>query len=178
VNAFERGDELVVDLCAYEDASIIDSLYLDDHGPRGAIPRTELRRYTIDLAGGGVRSEPLADGSLELPRIDYARRNTHDYSYAYFTGADTGWIDRLVKVDVRDGSRAEWQADGCFPGEPVFVREPGTDAEDAGVVLSVVLDANAGHSFLLVLDAGSFEEIARADAPHHIPFGFHGQYFR
>src|SRR3954447_5310231 len=178
VNAFERGDELVVDLCAYEDASIIDSLYLDENGPRGAIPRAELRRYRIGLTTGGVRSEPLADGSLELPRIDYGRRNTRDYSYAYFTGADTGWIDRLVKVDVRDGSRSEWQADGCFPGEPVFVREPGTDAEDAGVVLSVVLDANAGHSFLLVLDAGSFEEIARADAPHHIPFGFHGQYFR
>ena len=178
VNAFERGDELVVDLCAYEDASIIQSLYLDERGPRGSIPRAELRRYTIDLAGGGVRSEPLADGSLELPRIDYARRNTRDYSYAYFAGADTGWIDRLVKVDVRDGSRAEWRADGCFPGEPVFVREPGAEAEDAGVVLSVVLDANAGHSFLLVLDAGSFEEIARADAPHHIPFGFHGQYFR
>jgi len=29
-----------------------------------------------------------------------------------------------------------------------------------------------------VLDAGSFEEIARAEAPHHIPFGFHSQYFR
>jgi len=178
VNAFERGGELVVDLCAYEDASIIQSLYLDERGPRGSIPPAELRRYTIDLAGGGVRSEPLADGSLELPRIDYGRRNTRDYSYAYFTGADTGWIDRLVKVDVRDGSRSEWRADGCFPGEPVFVREPGADAEDAGVVLSVVLDTNAGHSFLLVLDAGSFEEIARADAPHHIPFGFHGQYFR
>jgi beta,beta-carotene 9',10'-dioxygenase len=178
VNAFERGDELVVDLCAYEDATIIDSLYLDRNGPRGAIPRSELRRYTIDLVGGGVRSEPMADGSLELPRIDYGRRNTRDYSYAYFTGADTGWIDRLVKVDVRDGARSEWRADGCFPGEPVFVREPGTDVEDAGVVLSVVLDANAGHSFLLVLDAGSFEEIARAGAPHHIPFGFHGQYFR
>jgi beta,beta-carotene 9',10'-dioxygenase len=178
VNAFERGDELVVDLCAYEDSSIIQSLYLDERGPRGSIPRAELRRYTIDLAGGGVRSEPLADGSLELPRIDYGRRNTRDYSYAYFAGADTGWIDRLVKVDVRDGSRSEWRADGCFPGEPVFVREPGTEGEDAGVVLSVVLDTNAGHSFLLVLDAGSFEEIARADAPHHIPFGFHGQYFR
>jgi beta,beta-carotene 9',10'-dioxygenase len=178
VNAFERGDELVVDLCAYEDASIIRSLYLDERGPRGSIPPAELRRYTIDLAGGGVRSEPLADGSLELPRIDYGRRNTCDYSYAYFTGADSGWIDRLVKVDVRDGSRSEWRADGCFPGEPVFVREPGADGEDAGVVLSVVLDTKAGHSFLLVLDAGSFEEIARADAPHHIPFGFHGQYFR
>jgi beta,beta-carotene 9',10'-dioxygenase len=178
VNAFEGGDELVVDLCAYEDSSIIDALYLDESGPRGEIPPVELRRYTIDLAGGSVRAEPLAEGSLELPRIDYARRNTRDYSYAYFTGAETGWIDRLVKVDVRDGSRSEWRAEHCYPGEPVFVREPGTEAEDAGVVLSVVLDAAAGRSFLLVLDAGSFEEIARAEAPHHIPFGFHGQYFR
>jgi len=168
----------VVDLCAYQDSSIIDSLYLDENGPRGEIPRTELRRYTIDLDGGSVRSEALADGSLELPRIDYGRRNTRDYSYAYFTGSDASWIDRLVKVDVRDGARSEWRADGCYPGEPVFVREPGTEAEDAGVVLSVVLDTNAGRSFLLVLDAGSFEELARADAPHHIPFGFHGQYFR
>jgi carotenoid cleavage dioxygenase-like enzyme len=40
----------------------------------------------------------------------------------------------------------------------------------------VVLDARAGRSFLLVLDAGSFGELARATAPHHIPFGFHGQH--
>jgi beta,beta-carotene 9',10'-dioxygenase len=178
VNAFERRDELVVDLCAYADPGIIDSLYLDESGPRGEIPPTELRRYTIDLNGGSVRSEPLAEGTLELPRIDYGRRNTRDYAYAYFTGAETGWLDRLVKVDVRDGTRSEWRADGCYPGEPVFVREAGTEAEDAGVVLSVVLDANLGRSFLLVLDAASFEEIARAEAPHHIPFGFHGQYFR
>ena len=55
---------------------------------------------------------------------------------------------------------------------------PGGTDEDEGVVLSVVLDARAGRSFLLVLDAGTFEELARAEAPHHIPFGFHGQYFR
>ena len=125
-----------------------------------------------------MRWEPLTDGSLELPRIDYGRRNTRDYSYAYFAGADRTWIDRLVKVDVRNGNRTEWRADGCYPGEPVFVREPGREGEDDGVVLSVVLDTNAGRSFLLVLDAGSFEEIARAEAPHHIPFGFHGQFFR
>jgi beta,beta-carotene 9',10'-dioxygenase len=45
------------------------------------------------------------------------------------------------------------------------------------VVLSVVLDADAGRSFLLVLDAGTFQELARAEAPHHVPFGFHGQFF-
>ena len=51
----------------------------------------ELRRYTLDLDGGGVRSEPLAEGTLELPRIDYGRRNTRDYRYAYFTGSDDSW---------------------------------------------------------------------------------------
>ena len=178
VNAFERGGELVIDLCAYEDSSVIDSLYLDDAGPKGKLPPVELRRYTLDLDGGAVRSEPLTEGVLELPRIDYGRRNTRDYSYAYFAGSDNSWIDRLVKVDVRDGSRSEWRADGCYPGEPVFVRRPGRDGEDDGVILSVVLDANAGRSFLLVLEAGSFEELARAEAPHHIPFGFHGQFFR
>jgi beta,beta-carotene 9',10'-dioxygenase len=179
VNAFDRGGELVVDLCAYEDPSIIDALYLDEHGPVAPLPEPELRRFTIDLDGGGVRAEPLSEGPFELPRIDYGRHNTRDYRYAYgIGGGDTGWVDRLVKVDVRDGTRSEWHEDGCYPGEPVFVREPGRDDEDAGVALSVVLDARAGRSFLLVLDAHSFEELARADAPHHIPFGFHGQYLR
>jgi beta,beta-carotene 9',10'-dioxygenase len=115
---------------------------------------------------------------VELPRIDYARRNASDYAYAYFTGSGSGWLDSLVKIDVREGTRREWSAPDCYPGEPIFVRRPGDEAEDGGVVLSVVLDAAAGRSFLLVLDAGSFEELARADAPHHIPFGFHGQYLR
>jgi beta,beta-carotene 9',10'-dioxygenase len=181
VNAFERdeGRELVIDLIAYEDASVIDALYLDETGPRGGLPPTELRRYVIDLARGAVSRQRLADGTLELPRIDYGRRNARDYTYAYFAGVSgDDWIDELVKVDVTDGSRAVWAQPGCYPGEPIFVREPGADAEDAGVVLSVVLDAAAGRSFLLVLDAGSFEELARAEAPHHIPFGFHGQYMR
>jgi beta,beta-carotene 9',10'-dioxygenase len=178
VNAFERGSELVVDLVAYDDPGVIDALYLGDDGPRGELPATELRRYTIDLERGSVQFEPLAEGSVELPRIDYARRNTRDYTYAYFTGGGPGWIDRLVKVDVRAGTRREWSAPGCYPGEPIFVRRPGDEAEDGGVVLSVVLDAAAGRSFLLVLDAPSFEELARAEAPHHIPFGFHGEYLR
>jgi beta,beta-carotene 9',10'-dioxygenase len=177
VNAFERGNELVVDLIAYDDPSIIDALYLDDEGPRGAIPSTELRRYVIDLDTGAVGFEKLAE-DVELPRIDYGRHNTRDYRYVYCSRSVEGWFDRLVKIDVSDGSESVWGAPGCHPGEPIFVREPGTTDEDAGVVLSVVLDTAAGRSFLLVLDARSFEELARAEAPHHIPFGFHGQFLR
>jgi len=175
VNAFERADgsELVVDLVAYADPSVIDALYLDERGPRASLPPTELRRYVIGLEKGTVSWEVLAE-NVELPRIDYGRRNGRDYRYAYCTGNGEGWIDRLVKVDVREATSVTWSEPDCYPGEPVFVRNPSGTAEDDGVVLSVVLDVRAGRSFLLVLDAGGFHELARAQAPHHIPFGFHG----
>ena len=66
--------------------------------------------------------------------------------------------------------------EGCFPGKPVFVAAPGAAEEDEGVLLSVVFDAGKGTSFLLVLDAATLDELARAKAPHHIPYGFHGQF--
>ena len=174
VNAFERGDgELVVDLIAYDDPGIIDSLYLDTDGTRGSIPGTELRRYTIGLDSGSVRHEKLAE-NVELPRIDYGGATRASTATAGSPATAGRWIDRLVKIDVSDGSRLEWRAEGCYPGEPIFVREPGVEDEDGGVILSVVLDAAAERSFLLVLDARTMEELARAEAPHHIPFGFHG----
>lgn len=41
--------------------------------------------------------------------------------------------------------------------------------------MSVVAGAD-GKSFVLVLDAKSFEEVARARLPHGIPYGFHGSF--
>ena len=83
-----------------------------------------------------------------------------------------------MKVDLADGGAEMWSEPGCYPGEPVFVPAPGPRDEDGGVILSVVLDAAAQRSFLLVLDARDFTELARAEAPHHIPFGFHGNFAR
>jgi carotenoid cleavage dioxygenase-like enzyme len=59
----------------------------------------------------------------------------------------------------------------------VFVPAPERTAEDDGVVLSVVLDAARENSFLLVLDARTFAEKARAEIPHAVLFGYHGAYF-
>jgi carotenoid cleavage dioxygenase-like enzyme len=60
----------------------------------------------------------------------------------------------------------------------VFAGRPGRDSEDDGAVLSVVFDSSTARSFLLVLDAETFEERARAEVPHHVPIGFHGQFMR
>jgi carotenoid cleavage dioxygenase-like enzyme len=49
--------------------------------------------------------------------------------------------------------------------------------DDGGFVLSIVLGSNKGSSFLLVLDAKSFEEVARAELPLRVPIGIHGQFY-
>ncbi|KAG5855089.1 hypothetical protein ANANG_G00045250 [Anguilla anguilla] len=47
--------------------------------------------------------------------------------------------------------------------------------EDNGVILSVVITPTQEKStFLLVLDAKTFEELSRAEVPVNIPYGFHG----
>ena len=184
VNSFERDGELVVDLIAYEDPSVIHVLDLDKlrgGGTPAALGSTGLRRYRIALDGSGVTREDIApDVGPELPRINYRRNNMRDYRwmYAIANSPEADWSDHLVKVDVNTGDAKLWAEPGCYPGEPVFVDRPGGTAEDDGAILSVILDANAERSFLLILDAATFEEVARAEAPHHIPFGFHGQYFR
>jgi len=185
VNAFERGSELVIDMAAYDDSTIVESFYLDrlraTPPPEGADPR--LLRYRVSLDSGRVAEEELSDAILELPRIDYRERNTRPYRYVYGAGAhrDDGgsdFLDHLVKVDVESGEAETWLEPGSYPGEPVFVPSPEPDRrEDEGVLLSVVLDGHTAGSYLLVLDAASLEELGRARVPHHIPFGFHGQYF-
>lgn len=82
-----------------------------------------------------------------------------------------------MKADVGKGTAGIWHQENCYPGEPIFVPSPDSDAEDEGVVLSVVLDASERNSFLLILDAHTFEEVARARVPHPMPYGFHGGFF-
>lgn len=179
INAYEDGDHLVVDACSYPDSGVIDALYLDRLRAGESLPKPTPTRYRVDLSGDTVRAEPLSDEAMELPRIDYARHNGRRYRYAYGVGRrGTGFFNQLVKLDVDDRTSATWSETGTYPGEPVFVAAPDAAAEDDGVLLSVVLDAASSTSFLVVLDAGSLTELARAHVPHAVPFGFHGQFSR
>ena len=178
VNAYERGGDIILDLCAYDDAGIVGALTLDRvRNEQFPLPYPGLRRYRLPLRGGDVTREPLPPVPLELPRIDYDRRNGRPYRYAYGAGGDSDFLSQVIKVDLENGTSSVWSEPRCYPGEPVFIPSPGSEREDAGVLLSVVLDSAAGTSFLLVLDAADLTEIARARVPHHIPFGFHGTYF-
>ncbi len=181
VNAYADGEDLVIAVVPYDDASIIDQLYLKRLRDGETVSATgRLTRYWLPIDGGGpVDANVIADEMLELPRIDYERRAGRPYRYVWGTGRRPAgdFLDTILRFDLGSGETRKWSVDGCFPGEPVFVARPGSDAEGDGVLLSVVLDAARGISFLLVLYAHPLAEVARAECPHHIPFSFHGNYF-
>lgn len=167
----------------------------------------ELRRYRLDPRAGTVAGvETLHEGGFAQPRTadpgpigalatdsradgaagDATTNGAHDESavghrYVYGQGNPPGSgptvANELRKVDCETGAAEEWAAEDCYVGEPVVVRRPGGEGEDDGVVLAVALDADAGRSLLVVLDAASMDEVARAPLPHALPFDFHGQFF-
>jgi beta,beta-carotene 9',10'-dioxygenase len=177
VNSYEEDGAVVIDACTYDSPRIVEDLYLERLRAGKPADRAELRRFRIDLGSEKVTSDRLAEG-LELPRINYGRHSERPYRYVWGIDAESGWLDRIVKVDVENGMTTVWSEDGCSPGEPVFVAAPAAASEDEGVLLSIVFDSSTGRSFLLVLDATDLQELARAEAPHHIPYGFHGQFVR
>ncbi|WP_206119199.1 carotenoid oxygenase family protein [Rhizobium laguerreae] len=188
VNAFEESGLVHVDFLAYPDAGVIDRLRLDQlrAGNRSNAVST-LTRFSIPLDAAGsetlvaVEGKELCGTPFELPRIDYLRRAGRRHTCVWGVGQSepASFLDTIVKVELADAIPVvrRWHEDGCYAGEPVFVARPDGDAEDDGILLSVVLDARAHTSFLLVLDAATLTERARAAVPHHIPFGFHGNHF-
>jgi beta,beta-carotene 9',10'-dioxygenase len=149
---------IVFDVPAYPEGRHISNLYLDRRAAAEALETSQVKRYTVPLNGKDVADEVLFDEFAELPTIDYARDAGFDYGTAYAAGGrkdrPEGFYNQLLRFDLR-GHRAD---------------------RLEGVIVSVVLDGQLSRSFLLVLDAQTFEEVGRAFAPHVIPFGFHGEF--
>ncbi|XP_073513270.1 carotenoid-cleaving dioxygenase, mitochondrial [Phyllobates terribilis] len=122
-----------------------------------------LHDHTLDSCG------------IEFPQINYAKYNTKKYRFFYGCGFQHLVGDSLLKMDVETKKAKVWKEDGFYPSEPIFVPYPNSVEEDDGVVLSAVLTPHQDRNiFLLILDAKDFTEIARAEAPVQIPYGFHG----
>lgn len=183
VNAYEESDGVVLDIAAYDDPSVVEDLYLGSlrDEPPLRMPAAELRRYRVNIDAETVENETVYGGSFELPRV----RDDRDglpYRYAYGVGhrnvPPREFPNRLVKVDTREREAVVWEEEATYPSEPVFVPDPDGTDEDDGVVVSVVLEPDEGASFLLVLDAATFEETARGRVERHVPHGFHGSFYR
>ena len=180
VNAYEEEGQVHMDVVASEDDAVFEALYLDKlRGNEPTRAAGYLSRISVNLATKELNMRQLSNKLVELPHINYERCNGLPYSYVYAAGntQDGNWLDDITKINVETSEHLVWYKENCYPGEPIFVAAPDAKEEDDGILLSVVFDANAYNTFLLVLDAKTLEEQARAILPEVVPFSFHGNYF-
>ena len=138
-----------------------------------SVPASGFKTATVDFTRPNTES-------IELPVV--APRAYHKpYRYTYgihkdYTIKDHAFADGIIKLDMSAGPGAStvWSLPEHTPSEPIFVPRPGAEAEDDGVLLSVVLDEQKARSAMVVLDAQSMTEVARAEMPEVFPIGFHG----
>lgn len=186
VNAYEKETDLIMDIVTYPDASVIKGV--KDHAELGRLNNRKnenfdikLVRFTLSLPERTIGGQVVLRESFELPRFNDSVCDGRPYVYAYgvdlrdpFSADDKR---PLYKVNMDTGSVSIWSSPGCYCGEPVFVPAPKAKGEDDGVVLAIAFDEKRGKSFLLVLDAKSFQELGRAEVSHEIPPGLHGRFF-
>ncbi|KAL3456832.1 carotenoid oxygenase, partial [Aspergillus heterothallicus] len=202
VNAFqeENGEEdvdVVCDIVQFADDYVMRHLYYENvlSTGDGVAPHEDAKPALVRyrLAGipktgrrKGVASVEVVktiEKAVELPTIN-PRFTTKRQRYVYGI-TDRGYssfVDGIGKVDLETGEATYWgmEPKPHTPGEAVFV--PDTDAEDesedAGYLLSVVLDGEKGTSYLLCLDARTMREVARAECDHAISIGLHGVHIK
>lgn len=182
LNSYVDGDDLVIDLAGYDDAQIIDSLYLERlrTGATDGVRATPWR-FRLGLSDPTRRAQryEIASQNIELPRIRESL-NGRPYRFAWGVANEVPghFTDALVKLDVATGQSKVWHRAGCFPGEPVFVPHPkGSGGEDDGILLSVILEPGSEASWLAVFDAATMDLLGSAHLPYSIPLGFHGAFW-
>ncbi|KAL0078664.1 carotenoid oxygenase [Phycomyces blakesleeanus] len=124
---------------------------------------------------------------IELPQVNPLYK-ARPYTFIYGIGFSPNTVnengkiwDSIVKTNVNTNAVvASWHEEFCFPSEAIFIPSPkgGENAvEDDGVLVSIVMNAALATSFVLVLDAVTLEELARADLEFLVPLSFaHGSY--
>jgi beta,beta-carotene 9',10'-dioxygenase len=175
IHAFDDGADTVLDVVAYDDPSVVDSLR------RGALantlPEIAPKPVRLRINDRGVTREALGDVGFEFPVVHYKRASGANYRFAW--GASLGggdWRSTIHRLDTVTHKTTSFHEPGWIFGEPVFVAEPKGEREGQGVLVSVGTDGK--RSAMLTLDAESLAVHAWAYVDTAIPLGFHGSFVR
>ncbi len=182
INAYERGDEIVLD--GFFQAEPMPRPDPAD-GPWGPLKKmVDMNamgcrpwRWRFDLRTGKTREEPLADACSEFPTIN-GRFGGRPYRYAVTMTGKPGWFlfDGIRRLDLHTGTSQEFRfPEGVYASEsPVAPRAGGVD-EDDGWIVSFVSDVARDRSECWIFDAADVAAgpVARVALPERISSGTH-----
>jgi len=182
INAYERGDEIILD--GYRQA---DPLPRPDpaDGPWGPLKKmvdihamgARPHRWRFDLRTGATREESLGDDISEFPVVNgrYGGRRHH---LTWAMTARPGWFlfDGLLRLDVEGGAPQRFRCDdGVYLSEAHVAPRPGGSAEDDGWLVTITTDVGRDASEVWLFDAARVADgpIARLALPERVCHGTH-----
>jgi all-trans-8'-apo-beta-carotenal 15,15'-oxygenase len=180
-NAWDEDDDVVVDLCASEDDSVMKYFYEVMAGRDFVPSQPFLTRLTL-RADGGVDRRRLSETPLEFPRVaGRALSQPHTRIYGATFHDEAAFLGAPAAVDPATGaSSVAVMKAHQIAGEPVPVTKAGATSDDDMWLLTLVLDVQARRSEVWVLDGADVAAppVAVVRLPHIVPFGFHGNWVR
>lgn len=127
-----------------------------------------------------LKSEKLCEVPFENPCIN-PKYGGSKYNFLWAMGPDPEGSDKgfVMKVNLSSGETHKFTEDRLYCSSPQFVARPGAVDEDDGLILLLGADSQDEKSaFLVVLDAATMTQVARASvvtsAP--IPLPLHALY--
>jgi len=178
-NAFEQGDEIVVD-GMYADDFEANRTLTDVFNPSGRFGGGTFNRYRLNLANGDLHSEQVSEHESEFPSYNIARSG-QPYQACYTAcSIDNGansFFNAIQKVCFDGGSTLVTLPPGYYGSEPMFA--PSTEArkEDDGYLLEVVYNAFEHKSELQIYRSEDVtDQVCCLHLGHHVPHQFHGHF--
>ena len=182
VNAYEDGDEIVLDGFFESDPTPVDTLTGDKYKKAFRYLaldglQTNLHRWRFNLVTGETREERLSDSTTEFGMINGSYAGGK-YRYTYAATGKPGWFlfDGLVKHDLATGTEERFAFDdGVYGSETAMAPRVGSTAEDDGYLVTLTTDMNADASFCLVFDAARVGDgpVCKLALPERISSGTH-----
>jgi len=194
VNAWEATNgietDIVIDVCAYQDANFLNMMQVDTMRTIKLAPRCSLTRCVLGKVNveGGLSLLKVEHASkaqtevinkafwVDFPAINEEmrqRENRYTYGVSALEASDIPF-SCVAQFDNHERTTISFSEPGLFFNEPVFVSNPQGAEENDGVLLVVAGSERENHAVLLVLDAATMNELARAILPQNVGLGFHG----
>jgi carotenoid cleavage dioxygenase-like enzyme len=182
VNAYEEGDEIVLDGFFQGDPEPADN-GMGNHWQRAfrflALDRMQsrLHRWRLNLVTGQVKEQQLSDSITEFGMMNGSHAG-QEYRYAYAATGKPSWFlfDGLVKHDLKDGTEERYSfGDGVYGSETAMAPRIGSTAEDDGYLITLTTDMNDDASYAVVFDAARVGDgpVCKLKLPERISSGTH-----
>ncbi len=175
-NAWEEGDDIVLDCCRTDRTSILDQ----DEGQTDD-QQARLHRYRFNMTTGKVDEQRVNDTPLEFSRINETMIGEETrYGYASRFHPTRGLLFNAMLKHDRESDRIDAieMGDTQFNQEIVFAPRVSSRSEDDGYVLGFIHDEADDRTECWIVDAQKFTEgpIARVRTPKRVPYGFHAHW--